>query len=252
MADCLWSWAKQKSSKHGILHVRKGGSQSVRNEMVLWRSTWFPNGPFSRRPKVPVCYPECNKSLRFLAMMGLERWKEWLQLVHFLNLEKQISPVGPVMDQTGNDLQLTSSGFFYCSAYQVGSARMFSVDLSTKKVGRFRDDSNLDPGIPLLTRCMYGRTTSAMLCMDLKHSVILAATVMASKKWDSTLHESTYYSSSRNAVNEINDTSHASHGNFEETTNQDPSPCSHSLARRYLAPKSVGGPYSYTFHCSKS
>ena len=81
--------------------------------------------------------------MRFLAMMGLERWKTWLQLVRFLNQEKQISLVGLPMDQTiCNDLRLTSSGVFeYCLP------GLTTLTYPQKKVGQFWD-SNLDPGTP--------------------------------------------------------------------------------------------------------
>ena len=51
---------------------------------------------------------ECTKPMCFLAMTW-PWWKKWVQLGCFLSLKKQVSPGGLPIDETGNELQLTSS-----------------------------------------------------------------------------------------------------------------------------------------------
>ena len=82
MEDCLWSsWAEQKSSKHGILHVILRGPER-------WQATWFRKSTFFEdvsldvRTKVPVfrlAEDEYTKSLCFLAMTW-PWWKKMPQL----------------------------------------------------------------------------------------------------------------------------------------------------------------------------
>ena len=92
------------------------GIRKMTNSAWFRKSTFFFEDVFSDvRRKVSVFYlaeDEYTKSLCFLAMTW-PWWKKWVQhgstWLFLLSLKKQVSPGGLPIDETGNDLQLTSS-----------------------------------------------------------------------------------------------------------------------------------------------
>ena len=112
MEDSLWSsWAEQIYCKHGILHVILRGPQR-------WQATWFRQSTFLWR---------CLLRRRKKGISCLLGWR-WVYQIHVLScddvavveqlgstwsfllrLKKQVSPGGLPIDETGNELQLTSS-----------------------------------------------------------------------------------------------------------------------------------------------